>query len=172
MSHQVLYLDGKPAVRLPMESPRDLGSLAPRQWTLFERYVYFRVEPDRLPREYKFLHTALPVGVTLYDVRHVVISDLVVQGYQLDGINAHDNVFDAVLLGVTCLGNGRSGISIGGASRVTVSRSRAADNGVAQLRTEGFSHTQIDDCDFDDASAPAIVRDGGQLSSLDDADRR
>jgi hypothetical protein len=172
MSHQTLYLDGEPATRVPIESRLKLQHLQPRQWCLLDRHVHFRVEPERLPRQYDLRHTMLPVGITLYDVRHVIISDVTVQGFQLDGINAHDNVFETSLINVTSLGNGRSGISIGGASRVTVSDCRAADNGVAQVRTEGYSHTQIIGSDFDETSAPAIVRDGGRISLLPDDTRR
>ena len=52
----------------------------------------------------------MPVGITLYKVRDVAIGDLTVQGFQLDGINAFDGAFDIQLSGVTCRGNGRSGI--------------------------------------------------------------
>jgi hypothetical protein len=79
----------------------------------------------------------------MYEVRHVVIRDLIVQGFQLDGINAHDGVFDALLKRVTCRGNARSGISIGGASRVQIDECLVGGNGEAQLRTEGYSHTRL-----------------------------
>ena len=39
------------------------------------------------------------------------------------------------------------------------------DNGVAQVRTEGFSQTEILNCDLVEAPhAPAIARDGGLVS--------
>jgi hypothetical protein len=110
-------------------------------------------------------HTSLPVGITLYEARNIVISDLVVQGFQLDGLNAHDSVFDATLVGLTCRGNGRSGISVGGASRVKIIACLVGDNGAAQVRTEGFSHTDILNCDLvESPNAPAVVRDGGLVS--------
>ena len=54
------------------------------------------------------------VGVTLYDVRNVVIHNLQIEGFRQDGINAHDNVFDGLLVNVTCTRNGRAGLSTGG----------------------------------------------------------
>jgi hypothetical protein len=125
-----------------------------------------------MPRDYELSYTALTVGITLYEVRHVVISDLVVQGFQLDGINAHDGVFDASLVGLTCRGNGRSGISIGGASRVNLTACLVGDNGAAQVRTEGFSHTEILHCNLLENTAPAVVREGGLVMMLPESESR
>ena len=100
----------------------------------------------------------------MYEVRHVIINDLVVQGFQLDGVNAHDSAFDVSLNGLTCRGNGRSGISIGGASRVTLEACLVGNNGAAQVRTEGQSHTRIVNCNLLDNTAPALQRDGGKVT--------
>ncbi|MBI2481402.1 MAG: right-handed parallel beta-helix repeat-containing protein [Planctomycetia bacterium] len=146
-SFQILFLDGKPL---------------PRHFV--DREAGFP-EKDKLPRQYDLSHTSLPVGITLYEARNIVISDLVVQGFQLDGLNAHDSVFDATFVGLTCRGNGRSGISVGGASRVKIIACLVGDNGAAQGRTEGFSHTDILNCDLvESAHAPAVDRDGGLVS--------
>jgi hypothetical protein len=164
MSYQQIFRDGVPLERRLASTQYELPALEPLQWCLFDRYIYFRVEKDKLPQSYGLSHAAQPVGITLYDVRGVVIRDLTVQGFQLDGINAHDNVFDCTLLGVVCRGNGRAGVSIGGASRVLVEACLLGNNGAAQLRTEGYSETRVVDCDLIDNTAPAIVRDGGRLS--------
>lgn len=163
MSFQVLYLDGKPAQRRQVAVPADIDDLQPLEWCLHERWVYFRTEPNRLPQSYALSFAARQVGITLYEVQHVVVRDLVVQGFQLDGVNAHDGVRDAVLVGLNCRGNARSGISVGGASRVRVDSCLVGNNGVAQIRTEGYSRTQIVSSDVLDNTAPRIVRDGGQV---------
>ncbi len=144
MSFQLLYLDGRPATRVPV-GPADLGlpPLKPREWCMFQRDVHFRPEGGRTPYSYRLEYCALPVGITMYEVRNVVIRDLIVQGFQLDGINAHDGVFDALLKKVTCRGNARSGICVGGASRVQIVDCLVGGNGEAQLRTEGYSHTRL-----------------------------
>ena len=144
MSFQLLYLDGRPATRVPV-GPADLGlpPLKPREWCMFQRDVYFRPEGGRTPYSYRLEYCALPVGITMYEVRNVVIRELIVQGFQLDGINAHDGVFDALLKKVTCRGNARSGICVGGASRVQIVDCLVGGNGEAQLRTEGYSHTRL-----------------------------
>lgn len=168
MSHQLVYLDGEPAERVVV--PRGeltLPELQPLQWSLFERQIYFRAEEDRAPGDYALSITALPVGITLVDVNRVTISELTVQGFQLDGINAHDNVFGATLRRLVCQGNARSGISVGGASRVQIQRCLISDNGAAQLRTEDHCVVHIDGCRILDHSAPSIVREGGRIFGED-----
>jgi hypothetical protein len=159
MSYQLLYLDGRPAERVPVTSAdRSLPELKPRQWCLFQRGVYFRPEPGRTPQSYRLEYCSLPVGITLYEVRNVAIRDLIVQGFQLDGVNAHDGVFEATLKKLTCRGNARSGISIGGASRVQIAECLVGGNGEAQLRTEGYSHTHLIGSQLLDDTAPPHVR--------------
>ena len=117
-----------------------------------------------MPQQYDFSYAHHPVAITLFDVRNVIIADVTVQGYQLDGINAHDKAFNAEILRVLSRGNGRSGISIGGASRVKVTDTLLGNNGVAQLRTEGFCVAEIRRCEILAFTAPAVVREGGEMS--------
>jgi hypothetical protein len=163
-SFHLLFLDGRPAERVAVAGDAAaVPQLQPLQWCLYRGHVYFRPEPGRLPDSYDLSHTSLTVGITLYEVRHVAIMNLTIQGYQLDGINAHDGVFHASLSDLICRGNGRSGISVGGASNVLVEACLVGNNGAAQLRAEGFSHTRVVNCDLLDNTAPAIVRDGGEV---------
>ncbi len=161
----VLFLDGIPATRRRV--PRGSGvpvDLEPLQWCLVDGFVYFRTEPGKLPWSYNLSHTVLPVGLTLYEVRHLIVRDFVIQGFALDGVNAHDGAHGVQFVGLTCRGNGRSGISIGGASRVVIEACLVGDNGQAQLRTEGVSHTRLVNCDIvDHPAAPAIDQQGGEI---------
>jgi hypothetical protein len=169
-SHQLLFLDGRPADRVLVEAGElTLPKLEPLQWCLFARHIYFRPDEGSTPGDYALGHSALKVGITLQDVRRVTISDLTVQGFSLDGINAHDNVFGATLDRLTCRGNGRSGISVGGASRVRIQRCLIGNNGAAQLRTEGHCVVQLVECQLLDNTAPAIVNEGGRIQETDDA---
>ena len=167
MSHQQLFIDDRPARRVPVTADFLMPKLEPLEWSLFERAIHFRVEEFRIPQNYQVSYAALPVGITLYEVRGVVISNLIVQGFQLDGINAHDSAFDIVLGDVTCRGNGRSGVSVGGASRVKLDACLLGNNGAAQLRTEGWSHTHVLNSDLLDNTAPPIVSDGGEVKVED-----
>lgn len=167
-SYQQLFLDGLPATRVPVVSSGMLPKLKPLQWCLFDRHIYFYAEDGKLPQDYRLTFAGHAVGITLYQVQHVVIEDLIVQGFQLDGINAHDSAFYVNLVGVTSRGNGRSGVSVGGASRVVVEACLLGNNGAAQLRCEGWSHTKVVNSDLLDNTAPAIVRKGGKVKIEND----
>lgn len=167
LTSHLLYLAGKPAVRRAGNPAGLVAGLQPLEWCTFDNYVHFRVEDGKLPHVYDLSFTALPVGITLYEVRHVVIRDLVIQGFQLDGVNAHDNAVDVSLVGLNCRGNGRAGISVGGVSRVTINSCLVGNNGSAQVRTEGSSQTRIVNSDLLDNTAPALVREGGLVTQVD-----
>jgi len=164
LAHQQLLLDGKPAVR-KMPDPARPGEidLEPLEWMLTEGYIYFRPEKDRLPRSYNLEYAKRLTGITLYHVRHVRIEDLVVQGFALDGINAHDGCVAWRLRDVTTRGNGRSGMSIGGASRLVATECLSGDNGLTQVRTEGYCDARFRDCDLLQNTGPAYEIHGGRL---------
>ncbi len=163
MSYQLLFLDDVPAILKHVGEDRQLPDLQPLEWTILDNYIYFRVEEGQLPANYNLTHAGLPVGITLYEVRNVIVQDLTVQGFQLDGINAHDSVFDAQLVEIVARGNGRSGVSVGGASRVHIEACLVGNNGTAQIRTEGYSHTRIVDSNLIEGEVPAVERDGGEV---------
>ncbi len=163
LTRQILYLEGKPAKRVPVEKGAKPAKLEPLQWCWAGGYIYFRPEKDKTPADYELAHTYFKVGITIYETQYVLISGFVVQGFELDGVNAHDSVFHGELSGMTCRGNARSGISIGGASRVKIRSCLLGNNGEAQLRTEGFSTTELIDCDLLDNTAPRIDKQGGRV---------
>ncbi|PQO42104.1 right-handed parallel beta-helix repeat-containing protein [Blastopirellula marina] len=161
--YQMVFLDGKPAQQMKLESRDELDKLEPMTWTLLDGQIFFRSEANVDPGNYSLTYTAHRTGITLYEVRHVRIIDLTVQGFQLDGINAHSNCYDTELVSITSRGNGRSGVSVGGASKVTLSGSLLGDNGTVQLRGEGFSKTKVVDSTLLDASAPATSREEARI---------
>ena len=161
---QQIFIDDVPAQKRSLTPTGNLPHLQPLEWTYKDHYVYFRTKVNRVPAQYKLTHASLPVGITIYEARHLVILDLTVQGYQLDGVNAHDSVFDAALVGLVCRGNGRSGISVGGASRVLIRSCLVGNNGGAQVRTEGESKTRIVESDLIDNTAPKVVQEGGEVT--------
>jgi hypothetical protein len=162
MSHQQLFIDDQPAVRKTATSS-DIPELGPREWCLAGGWLYFACDEGRLPQNYNLSCALHPAGVTLYNCHDVIVENLNVRGFFLDGVNCHDNVVRTDLLGLGSSYNGRSGISVGGASRVRIDTCTAAGNGVAQVRTEGYSITALVDNKLDPASAPALVREGGKI---------
>jgi len=161
-SHQQVFLDDQPAVRNQL-SPGQQPQLEPQQWCLLEGWIYFRVDEGKLPDAYNLSCCGEQVGITLYEVHDVIVQDLTLRGFWLDGVNCHDSVARTDLVNLTAIDNGRSGISVGGASRVRVESCTAAGNGAAQVRVEGYSLVQLLNNALDATSAPAIVRDGGRI---------
>jgi len=155
-SYQQLYREGKPVTYAETSSRDEVRSLKPLSWTLFEGNIFFCTEKDNLPANYLLSFSARRTGITLYEVRNVVIRDLTVQGFQLDGINVHSNSSEVEILAVTSRGNGRSGISVGGASRVNIAGSLLGDNGKVQLRADGFSKTSVVESTLLENTAPAM----------------
>jgi parallel beta helix pectate lyase-like protein len=162
MSYQQVFIDDQPAVRKqpPSGQAPDLG---PREWCLVDGWLYFGCDKDHLPQSYNLACCLHPAGITLYDVHDVIVENLVIRGFYLDGVNCHDNVTRSDLIGLTCMSNGRSGISVGGASRVRIDACTAAGNGSAQVRTEGYCMVMMVDNKLDTTSAPAVVTAGGQI---------
>lgn len=157
----MLYLGELPAYprREPAAAARP-DRLQAGEGCLFDGWYYFRRDPSRIVSDYELSATSLPVGLTMHNVRNVRIEDLVVQGFQQDGIAAADGVDGATLEGLTLRGNGRAGLSVTGASRVTVSSCLAGNNGRAQLWVAGHCWIDVQNCSLPARSAPAIVRDG------------
>lgn len=163
-SRQVLLLGGQPAVRVPLARDAiSLPDLKPLEYCLSNGYIYFRVEEGQTPQSYDPACAGEWTGITLYDVQNVVVRNVIVRGFAFDGLNAHDDVFNGRFEGVLARDNGRSGFSIGGASRVKLTNCEATHNHEAQLRTEGFSITKIVDCKLDPTTAPAQAIEGGRL---------
>lgn len=171
-SYQQLFLDGQPAVeRRIAPGETRLPVLEPREWYRRGAYIYFRVEADRLPRDYNLSCSARQTGVTLYHVHDVVIMNLVVQGFRLDGVNVNDGVLDSEVLDITSRGNGRSGIAVAGSSKVHIEGCLAGDNGEQQLLVEGTSATLVEHSELLANTAPAVTNRGARLTIRKDDER-
>lgn len=166
LTYQQLYRDGSPAKRARLVDFTAVDEqLEPLHWALASDRILFRVEQGQLPAAYDLRHAGLQTGITLYNTEHVRIENLIIQGFQQDGINAHELARDCVIARAECRGNGRSGISVGGISRVEIKSCNLYDNGVAQLRVEGQARVALAECDVAE-SPDAIAYDigGGELT--------
>jgi hypothetical protein len=141
-----LYLDGQLPPRVSVASTaKTLPNLQAGQWCLFGGQIYFCVEKNKLPGDYKLSYAKQQTGVTLFHVEHVRIVDLIVQRYQLDGINLNNSAREVSLVNVTCRGNGRSGIAVGGASLANVETSLLVSNGGREKGSELFFGSKTPD---------------------------
>jgi hypothetical protein len=149
LTYQQLFRDGQPLRRV--QSINYAGAtlpIEPLEWALLTDRIAFRVEEGKLPEQYALRHAGLQTGITLYNTEYIRIENLVIQGFQQDGINAHELVRQCELVNVECRANGRSGISVGGVSRVNIVNSNCYDNGRAQLRVEGQGSVTASGCEF------------------------
>jgi hypothetical protein len=165
LGYQQLFIGGRVALRRPA-SWRDvtLPRLEPLEWCLWQGWIYFRTHPQRMPDNYEPSCCGLQTGITLYYVHDVVIRDLMVRGFQLDGVAVHDVVRAVRLENVTAQSNGMSGVSVRGASLVELERCTLEGNGVSQLRVEDFARAWLYDCRLIGDTAPAILRAGGHVT--------
>jgi hypothetical protein len=164
MSYQQLFRDGRPLVRRArLSDEEDVPQLEPLEWSLVDGWIYFRVEEGKLPADYGLACCGLQTGITLYHVHDVVITNLTVQGFQLDGINAFDGTRDCRLVDVVARGNGRSGVTAAGSSHLEILGSLIGDNGWAQLYIDDLALASVRDSHLLANTAPPIVRHGGRV---------
>ncbi|HEY1065182.1 MAG TPA: right-handed parallel beta-helix repeat-containing protein [Pirellulales bacterium] len=171
MTYVPLSLQGRPLVEVrpaggaTATTPRELK---PREWCRYDRHIYFRVDKGTNIGDYELSIPGSDVGITLYKVQHVVIANLVVQNFRLDGINVAD-ARDCLLVNVVGRGNGRSGIAITGPSQAIVEGCRLGANGAAQLYLSGWSTTEaVESTLFPSELAPALYRGPHVKLKLDD----
>jgi hypothetical protein len=165
MAYQQLFLAGRPAVRHPT-TPDDftLPRLEPLEWCLLAGKINFRVQSGRLPDAYQPACCHLQTGITLDHVHDIVIQNLTIQGFQVDGVAAFDAVRSGRLDGLACRANGRSGISVSGASRVELNGCVLVDNGEGQLRSEGFAQTHVYQSELIANTSQALLLRGGRVT--------
>lgn len=164
VQYQQLFLNGRPVPRVAAAAAADEPpKLDPLQWCLHRGYIYFAVERQKLPGDYPLSYASRPAGISLLAVQNVLIQDFTIQGFHLDGINALESCRMLRTLRVTCRGNGRSGIAVGGASLVDVDQCLLGDNGFAQLLTFPWSETHLRNSELVSNTAPAWVDHGGKV---------
>lgn len=145
MAFQQLFSEGKPVVRQRATEQGVVPRLAPRTWCLASGWIYFRGDPGTIPQQYALSCAGLKTGITIYKTHGVVVRNLLVQGYQIDGIQAADGVRDGHLVNVTARGNGRAGVGVAGGSRLELRGCSLGDNGEAQLWLDHYSATRVFD---------------------------
>ncbi|HWB13658.1 MAG TPA: right-handed parallel beta-helix repeat-containing protein [Pirellulales bacterium] len=163
-AYQQLFLDGQPATqrKLPHNETR-LPLLEPLEWYRRDADIYFCVERNELPRNYDLAYSERQTGITIYHVHDVLITNLIVQGFRIDGINVNDGGKNCEILGVISRGNGRSGITVAGSSQARIAECVVGDNGTEQLRVEGPSSTLVEKSQLIANTAPAITNRGAKL---------
>lgn len=184
---QNLFYRGKPVKRLDTTHVHDVNSLMaldwkPMRWCLYDGEIYFlprepymvRDDAKFLPyddseaakkRAYALTCTRKQHGISLFQVHNIEINNLIIQGFQNDGIVASCMAQSVQLNNVTCRGNARAGIMNGTGSSLWLKGCVLGNNQYAQLVTEENSMTSIFSSDLISYPAPAWVEvgDGGTV---------
>lgn len=152
-----LLLDGEtvPEFR-PTETVPQLSQIPQGRWTARRGSIYYHGRPGERPGERGFAYAHFDVGLTLYNVRHVVVRDLTFRHFRLDGMNAHDGCRDVTLENVTCSENGRAGLVAAGTSRVRLRNCKAAGNRHHSLLVSERAEADLEETEL---SVPATVAD-------------
>lgn len=119
------------------------------QWCAWQGAIYFHVPPGVNPDTMSLALADEPVGITLLDAEKVLIRDLTLKHYRLDGINAHDRCKNIVLENVTLEANGRAGLAVGGTSQVEVRDSHVQQNRAASVLITELGEANLKNSQYD-----------------------
>lgn len=147
------YLLAKDGALLPRHpcapDATELPKLPPGSWCAWRGAIHYHAGPLEYPPEMGLEVAAETVGLSLYAVHHVVVTNVKVRHFQLDGIVAHDQCRDVLLHEVELRENGRAGLSTGGTSDVKLERCTVQGNRAASILVRGLSAVRPEECELD-----------------------
>jgi hypothetical protein len=152
-----LLLDGKttPEAACPPDA-KSLPELQAGQWCAWRGAIYFCTDVGGDPNRMNFALADDEVGLTLLDVHDVVIRDLTLRHFRLDGVNAHDRCRDVLLDHVISTENGRSGVTAAGTSKVYLLDSELTANRVHSLLITELGEADLEGCKLDQPPTAAV----------------
>jgi len=141
-----LFRDSQPVAEHPLPLGTKLAQIPPGQWSVRQGSIFYHSRPEEEVLEHAFRVAQRGVGLSLYRVRDVVIRDLNVVGFRIDGGHAVDQCQSVRLINVSLQHNGRSGMAVSGASEVFLTNCRAVDNRLDSIRISGLGAADLKDC--------------------------
>ena len=150
------------------------------RWALYDGRVYFLPKEAHmvlalerlLPqddsetakmRAYAMTAPEKRFGITFFHAHHVDVEDLVIQGFQNDGVNLSDAATYISLKNVTVRGNARYGVTVGTGSSVWLKDCVLGNNQIAQLYTEEAAMASLFTSDLIAYPAPGWIDQGGMV---------
>ncbi len=119
--------------------------------------VTIRISPEIAPGEEEWSYAAADYGISLVNVHDVVIRDLKVLGFRVDGVNVDGNSKSVLLDGLTITECGRAGVAIGGSSRLDLNQCVIRDHGRHSMIITEQAGARVDETDFGDVE-PLVVK--------------
>ncbi|MFO1095795.1 MAG: right-handed parallel beta-helix repeat-containing protein [Planctomycetaceae bacterium] len=149
-SYYQLVLDGKAVPETAIDrAAKSRPELPAGEWCAWQGAVYYRTEPGVDPNTLALSLADEEAGILLLDVQNVVIRNLTLQHFRLDGINAHDRCRDVELVNVTLQANGRAGLAVGGTSKVVLRDSHVQENRAASVLVTELGEARLEGSQYD-----------------------
>jgi hypothetical protein len=130
--HYQLAVNGTIADEAELSGDYSVPPLRPLQWCALRGHVYLRVELQKFVDQYEIEAPLYDIGFGLHNARHVVLRNLDVEMYRLDGVAVTGNSRNIRLINIRSTGNGRAGLSVSGTSQVQVGGLDLAGNREAE----------------------------------------
>ncbi|MGZ0174122.1 MAG: right-handed parallel beta-helix repeat-containing protein [Planctomycetales bacterium] len=147
-----LVRDGKalPEVRQAAGEKWDsIPDLEVTQWCAWRGSIYYRIERLTEPLTQKLSIARRSCGITVFAAHDIVISDLTIQHFRLDGVNLHDLATNIQLEKMTLRENGRAGLAVGGSSTARMSGSDIEQNRDHSVLIQEAAAVALEDCIID-----------------------
>lgn len=147
-----LLRDGKALSELRQtggEKWDSIPDLEINQWCAWHGSIYYRIERLTEPSTQKLSIARRSCGITVFAAHNIVISDLTIQHFRLDGVNLHDLATGIQLEKLTLRENGRAGLAIGGSSIARMSGSDIKRNRDHSVLIQEAAAVALEDCIID-----------------------
>ncbi len=155
-----------PEIPWPRDA-RNLPALPEGRWCAWHGSIFYHVASQPTGSSFQtdapLAFAAEEVGMTLLDTDDVVIRNLELRHFRLDGVNVHDRCKNIVLDHVRLIENGRAGLAVGGSSLVGIKDSELVGNRVTQVLNAEVAQTELLDCKLGPAGGESIQIKGGHV---------
>ncbi|MFK7820665.1 MAG: right-handed parallel beta-helix repeat-containing protein [Planctomycetaceae bacterium] len=156
--HYLLFRDGQKVEQADIYGDRyAINGMEVGKFAVNAGRVFYRTDKGEDPRLMNFAMPQRTTGISLYGVRNVLIQDLNVKHFRIDGVNAHDLCRNVLLRKVSSEQNARSGMTVAGSSRVILRNCNVKENGATSLRIQERGEADVQDCNLD--TEPALIRE-------------
>ncbi len=142
--YYLLFADGDTKLERVETPPGRESDLKPNQWTVRNGSIYLGTDRLVEPAQLNLRIAGRTTGLTLYDVENVVVENLIIRHWRIDGVNLHDLCRGVTLRNVVSEENGRAGIFVGGSSSANLQNVTANKNGAYSVLVRERGGIRID----------------------------
>lgn len=150
--HFQLVRDGKALVEVRPEAGNEwtaVPEMQENEWCVWHGAIYYKSERLVPPSTLNMSIARRSCGITVFAAHDIVISDLTIQHFRLDGVNLHDLAANVQLNNLTLRENGRAGIAIGGSSTAQVNGASIERNRDYSVLIQEAAAVSLNDCILD-----------------------